>query len=146
MTQEEINFAFENRWRMKHYIPENINGTYAKEIARDFFETGILIGEKSTVPEASPSSKNTIHTRAESFYLKVFEYAKQYPEQMLNDFYEYWTEPNPSNTKMRFELQRTWDLNRRLARWARNNFNRYGNTKPTLDEQRREKLADILAG
>ena len=38
-------------------------------------------------------------------------------------FLEYWSEPNKSNTKMRFELEKTWDLSRRLKRWANSNFN-----------------------
>ena len=39
---------------------------------------------------------------------------------MITQFAEYWTEPNRSNTRMRFELQRTWSTSLRLARWARN--------------------------
>jgi len=38
-------------------------------------------------------------------------------------FLEYWSEPNKSNTRMRFELEKTWDLSRRLKRWANSNFN-----------------------
>ena len=45
MTNEEIEKAFNGRWRMKNYILENIDGKAAKEIARDFFEAGILLGE-----------------------------------------------------------------------------------------------------
>ncbi|MBP5386920.1 MAG: hypothetical protein J6Y97_05995 [Prevotella sp.] len=44
---------------------------------------------------------------------------------MLSQFADYWTEPNRSNTKMRFELQRTWSTALRLARWARNDDNFY---------------------
>lgn len=35
-------------------------------------------------------------------------------------FIDYWTEPNKSRTKMRFELQRTWETKRRLQTWIRN--------------------------
>ena len=35
---------------------------------------------------------------------------------------EYWTEPNKSCTKMRFELEKTWSLGRRLKTWNRNGF------------------------
>ena len=47
-------------------------------------------------------------------------YANQYPEEMLHEFAEYWLEPNKSQTKLRFQMESTWDLSKRLARWARN--------------------------
>ena len=43
---------------------------------------------------------------------------------MIREFYEYWTEPNKSNTKFRYELERTWSLDRRLKTWNKNNFNK----------------------
>ena len=42
-----------------------------------------------------------------------------FPPDLLEEFYFYWTEPNKSGTKMRFELEKTWDLNRRLRRWEK---------------------------
>ena len=47
-------------------------------------------------------------------------YANQYPQEMLHEFAEYWLEPNKSQTKLRFQMESTWDLSKRLARWARN--------------------------
>ena len=38
-----------------------------------------------------------------------------------NNFVGFWTERNTSNTKMRFELQQTFDIGRRLATWVKNN-------------------------
>jgi DNA-binding PadR family transcriptional regulator len=43
-----------------------------------------------------------------------------YDKNVLDDFTAYWTEPNKSNTKMRFELQKTWSTNLRLKNWAAN--------------------------
>ena len=42
------------------------------------------------------------------------------PKVNCKEFFFYWTEPNPSNTKMRFELEKTWDTKRRLMRWMKN--------------------------
>jgi len=47
-------------------------------------------------------------------------YLNIYDKEMLNDFFDYWTEPNKSQTKLRYELEKTWDLSRRLKRWAKN--------------------------
>jgi hypothetical protein len=44
-----------------------------------------------------------------------------YPAEMLKDFFDYWTEKNPSGTLMRFQQQKTWETHLRLATWARNN-------------------------
>jgi hypothetical protein len=47
-----------------------------------------------------------------------------YGREVLNEFYGYWTEPNKSNTKFRQELEKTWDLNRRLERWTKSDFSK----------------------
>tara|TARA_R110000751_G_C13693563_1_gene472601 strand:+ start:96 stop:758 length:663 start_codon:yes stop_codon:yes gene_type:complete len=36
------------------------------------------------------------------------------------EFINYWTEENHSKTKMKFELERTWDIKKRLERWINN--------------------------
>jgi hypothetical protein len=38
----------------------------------------------------------------------------------LKAFADYWTEPNKSRTKLRFEMEKTWDMKRRFAKWMRN--------------------------
>lgn len=52
---------------------------------------------------------------------ELSQFADRYSKDMLNDFFEYWTEPNKSHTKMLFETKQTWDTSRRLSRWERNN-------------------------
>lgn len=155
MNESDIIKAFEGRWRIKgNYGQINSNGAtmsfdefynYIKGMCLDFFRTGIMIGAGqplANIKQNEPTRTN-IDLRAESFYQQVHspEYTSKYPPRLLADFYSYWSEPNKSKTKMRFELQKTWDLSRRLATWARNDFNHYGNS--TNDN--REKLASILA-
>jgi uncharacterized protein YdaU (DUF1376 family) len=52
------------------------------------------------------------------FYFSCSPYVNKYPKQMLRKFYDYWTELNKSGTKMRFELQQTFEISKRLATWA----------------------------
>ena len=40
---------------------------------------------------------------------------------VLKEFSDYWTEQNPKGTKMRFEMEKTFDINLRLKRWCKNN-------------------------
>lgn len=59
-----------------------------------------------------------INLREADFKREVFQFT--FPKEVLQEFFDYWTEPNPSNTKMRYELEKTWHIGRRVARWARN--------------------------
>lgn len=63
----------------------------------------------------------TIEEREKDFTIKVNREIS-FSYDMRKEFIEYWTERNKSGTKMRFELERTWDLKRRLHRWAGNSF------------------------
>ena len=38
----------------------------------------------------------------------------------LRAFYDYWTEKTPGGKKMKFELQKTWEVKKRLMTWAKN--------------------------
>lgn len=38
---------------------------------------------------------------------------------MKKEFFEYWKEKNKSKTKMRWELEKTWDLKARMQRWSK---------------------------
>lgn len=46
------------------------------------------------------------------------------------DFIDYWTETNKSGTKMRWELEKTWDFNLRMKRWVKQSW-KGPNKKPT---------------
>lgn len=59
-----------------------------------------------------------IEYREADFRRLVFEF-KGYSNPMLQEFFEYWIERNPSGKKMRWEMEKTWSLNLRLNRWAR---------------------------
>jgi len=41
-------------------------------------------------------------------------------EREIEKFILYWTEPNKSGTKVRWELQKTFDVKRRLRTWFEN--------------------------
>lgn len=48
----------------------------------------------------------------------VFSFT-DYTKEMLTEFFDYWSEPNKKG-KMRWELEKTWDVSRRLKRWFDN--------------------------
>jgi len=63
-------------------------------------------------------TNNTISNRRDEFVFEVLSF--DYDESILNGFIDYWTEPNKSNTKMKYELNKTWETKRRLKTWAAN--------------------------
>jgi hypothetical protein len=77
---------------------------------------------------------NKIEARSQIFKDSLLIYKDKYQVNMLKEFYNYWTEPNQSKTKMRFELEKTWSLDRRLETWAKreNSFN----VKPQIKQDR----------
>jgi hypothetical protein len=79
--------------------------------------------------------KEKYDARKLKFSSTLEPYLEVYGKDFLNDFYKYWTEPNSSGTKFRRELEKTWDLERRLATWAKNDKNfkpiQNGSTQPT---------------
>jgi hypothetical protein len=64
------------------------------------------------------NNNNNISNRRNDFVFEVLNF--EYDEVLLNGFIDYWTEPNKSNTKMKFELNKTWKTELRLKTWAAN--------------------------
>ena len=67
--------------------------------------------------------KIDIDSRKLKFAHTLNPFVPKYGKEMIREFYEYWVEPNKSNTKFRMELQKTWDLERRLKTWDANQSN-----------------------
>jgi hypothetical protein len=91
---------------------------------------------KKTVKNNTTSINNTstnkdISLRRLKFIndVSLFDFEKK----ILEGFVNYWTEPNKSNTKMKFELQQTWSTNLRLKNWAANQ-KKWDKPKPTMSK------------
>ena len=79
-----------------------------------------LLVKKSTTINKNKEIKinNNISNRRDEFIIEVLTF--KYDESILNGFIDYWTEPNKSNTKMKFELNKTWKTELRLKTWLAN--------------------------
>jgi len=42
-----------------------------------------------------------------------------YTNSMLQEFFDYWSETNLNGLKMKWEMEKTWDLKLRLKTWYR---------------------------
>jgi len=64
--------------------------------------------------------KETKEQRANKFALRVNAFL-QYDKKMREEFISYWTESNEKGKKLRFELQKVFDIWRRLTTWNNRN-------------------------
>ena len=91
-------------------------------------------------------NRRKMEPRKQAFIESMRAFIGKYSNEMLNEFYAYWTEPNKTLTKMRYELQPTWDLTLRLSTWNNRNKKRNGTDyKAQQREQRLRDSADLFA-
>ena len=75
--------------------------------------------------EKEKEKEKDIDTRKQKFLTELEAYSNgKYTTKMLQDFYNYWTELNPSKTRMHFEMEKTFEIGKRLATWL-SNENKY---------------------
>jgi hypothetical protein len=85
---------------------------------------------------------NNIDERILKFAETLRPYIEKFGKELVTDFYKYWTEKNKSGTKFRQELEKTWDLNRRIEKWASND--RGFNLKKSIDPRNPKNLRVII--
>ncbi len=73
-----------------------------------------------SIDKQETRNKETIEDRKLKFAETLQPFLIEYGKDLLNDFYLYWTEETQTkNPKLKFELQRTWSLQRRLITWQK---------------------------
>ena len=72
--------------------------------------------EKKKAASAAERAEAVVEAATKKLADEVATY--DYPEEMKAAFVSYWTEPNASRTRVRYQMERTWDTKRRLATWA----------------------------
>lgn len=104
-----------------YHTNNSINCTENTQIKVDKKEkkesTTKVVRKKESKPNTIPKEK--IEKRKTDFYDSLRPYVGQYPKEMIREFYDYWSEMNKSCTLMRYEGEKTWELQKRLSRWAR---------------------------
>ncbi len=82
---------------------------------------GIGIYKETTL--VAKKAKLSLEQSKADFKESIKPFVEKYGSNMCNDFFEYWTETTPDGKKMRYQLQKTWEIGRRLARWHKQNQN-----------------------
>jgi len=103
-----------------------------------------VVNYKSYQLNDKPKKRN-LDTVSNKFIIEVSAFKELYSVEMLEAFVDYWTEPNKSNTRLRYELQKTFDIARRLKTWSKNE-SKFGtkknNVMDTWQSVRNEMLND----
>ncbi|MAO21661.1 MAG: hypothetical protein CMJ25_12995 [Phycisphaerae bacterium] len=103
-----------------------------------------VVNYKSYQLNEKPKKRN-LDTVSNKFLIEVSAFKELYSVEMLEAFIDYWTEPNKSKTKLRYELQKTFDIARRLKTWSKNE-SKFGtkknNVMDTWQSVRNEMLND----
>jgi uncharacterized protein YdaU (DUF1376 family) len=87
-------------------------------------------------------SKSKIEDRIHDFKKSVYSH-KDFDDKDKEDFYLYWTEKNSNGTKFRAEMQNTFSIPLRLARWSNNGFNKDKNKMPDYYDEMLYKRMDM---
>ena len=115
----------------------------------------VQIADVQTTDQPSKPKKTKEQVKADTdkrmkdFYTSLIPYVQTYGKQMVREFYDYWSETNKSGSKMRWEQQPTWVLERRLSYWSQRdkNYNKSNENvnRNTSSEERARDAADIIA-
>jgi hypothetical protein len=98
-----------------------------KERTKEKKETtkNVCLADSEIGDEADASThhrvEKTLAERRQAFWNRLVPFIKKgvYTRDMVTAFYYYWTESNENGKKMRFEMEKTYELPRRLATWQR---------------------------
>jgi hypothetical protein len=78
-------------------------------------------GYGRTIPISKDITNNNIKEREEKFTNQIcslgLKYTPMLEPRIIDEFTNHWTEPNKSNTKMRFESEKFFDQKRRMDTW-----------------------------
>lgn len=70
-----------------------------------------------------------IEERKTNFGKRLKEFEPKYGREILRAFYRYWSEHNEGGKKMKFEHQKTFNIELRLETWSENDKKRIQNKK-----------------
>lgn len=100
----------------------------------------------TNVVSKKDAAKAATLKRKDEFGKTLVPYMEKYGKEMIRAFFEYWSELNKSETKMRCEMQKTWEVGKRLATWAGRETNRRPNADvgTVLHDNSQSKYDEML--
>ena len=111
-------------------------GTYQWSTEMKGQAEGQTKGKQGASEGQQLKNNKNIEERKEEFKNSLKNYVSKYGNDMLNAFYDYWTEHGINDKKMKFEKEKTFGIPNRLATWKRNEskFNKVKSTGYNPDQ------------
>lgn len=78
--------------------------------------------EDSVVAPQPP--KKSISDLEKEFYDMLLPFVEKFGKEMCRKFFNHWSEPNKSKTKLKWQMEKTWDTQKRLLKWESNGFDK----------------------
>jgi hypothetical protein len=130
LTDRSINGRMGN---LKRYNLDLFTKVEAKQMSLEEAEE-VAKHRKASPPDSTPTknvakvadndnvnvSVINIEERKQKFANSIKPYLSIYTKDMLNDFYGYWTEHGEKDKKFRAEKQTSFNIERRLENWKKN--------------------------
>ena len=101
--------------------------------------------EKKEVSVSMGAARAATLKRRDEFYASLVPYVAMYGKEMIRAFFDYWTEMNKSETKMRFEQQPTWETPKRLATWAKREKPKGNRTEQSERDSQQRRINSAVA-
>jgi len=116
------------------FIDKKITFEESQKLAKDCKAsqtvTKLAVSDSVSVNDSvSVKVNKTILIREAEFKNSLRPHLDKYGKEMLNKFFDYWTEKKPKGKKMRFEMEKVFDIQRRLKTWESRNNNFKGSNK-----------------
>lgn len=115
ITIDEAKEIVKNR---KSSVSDKTDSSQSKPIAEIASNVSVSANVNANVNVTNPI--NNIKDRKLKFADSISVFLDEYGKDLLNNFYEYWTEHGVNDKKMRFEKQKSFDISLRLKRWLKN--------------------------
>jgi len=108
----------EERVLIMEYVPKYVMVTPVKKFRKN---PETFLNNKSWLDELPQTDVTSfdkpIEERDAEFKDNLRAFKKDYDSDMLSSFYAHWSERNETGDMMRFELEPTWELEKRLFNW-----------------------------
>lgn len=94
-----------------------------EDLVKAIYQLSQAMQKKSPKQSGSMGgSKESIEDRdAEFKQLCWYTFKDELSTNTIKDFYTYWSERSSNSKKMRFEMEKVFDINRRMQTWLKNN-------------------------
>ena len=138
---KKLQYHFETKFNLKDR---------KRKTKKENFPPNPLIKEKEKKEKEEKMCVCVGDADLEAFRKECLSYIGQYDQQLVANFYNYWTERD-TTSRMRWQKQRFWNTGKRLARWVKNQYSSDISaaserlTKARGKQQKQQAMADEQA-